>query len=105
MKKQFRHGDLFLEEVQSIPQGAKIKKTKGVLLEGEVTGHAHRLIMKETTDFVTYEKNGTLFLQVITPTIPLEHEEHKTIEIPAGTYEITRQREFDPYEGIRDVQD
>ena len=99
---QYRHGDLFLES-GVIPKEAK-KKATSVLLEGEATGHAHRITATKT-DFQVYEHEGTLFLDVTAPVVPLEHEEHHTIEVPQGTYKITRQREFDPYEGVRNVLD
>ena len=34
-------------------------------------------------------------------TIPkLEHEEHKTLEIPKGVYKVTKEQQFDPFQGI-----
>lgn len=98
---QFRHGDLLLEKVDSLPKGLKIKKDN-VLLEGEITGHAHRV---KTGAKVWQDKNGNVYMAVVTPTAPLTHEEHKTIEVPRGTYKITRQIESDPYGGVRNVRD
>lgn len=100
MKEQYRHGDLLLESCESIPEGAK-EKGDGVLLEGEITGHAHRVGVGGKV----YTVAGKTFLYVGGKVAPLTHEEHKTIEIPKGTYKVIRQREYDPYKGIRNVQD
>lgn len=96
---QFRHGDLLLEKVNEIPAEAKLLKTK-VLARGEATGHSHRVKGGKV-----YQLGKVMFLETEVE-VPLVHEEHKTIKIPAGDYKITRQREYDPYEKtIRQVQD
>lgn len=101
-----RHGDLLLETVETIPWGAK-EKHSPVLLDGEVTGHAHRLdySVDGKTASVYEDERGTIYVSVAAPT-PLTHEEHDTIVIPIGTYKMTRQREYNPYErAVRNVQD
>jgi len=103
MFKQFRAGDLLLTKIKLIPKSAK-KKDTDILLEGEITGHIHRLSGGKSNIFVT--PKGVIYLSIISPTIPLTHEEHKTINVPKGKYKITRQREFDAYQGvIRNVED
>jgi len=97
-KYMARHGDLLIESVSKI--SGKIKKDN-VLLEGEVTGHAHRVM----GDAKVYQTDtGTVYFKVLQPS-KITHEEHKTIEITPGNYKVTRQREYDPYEGVRNVQD
>lgn len=96
---QFRHGDLLLERIDSIPKAAK-KRNSDVILEGEATGHAHRLIGGAVLDlegqaFVTVPKTATVV-----------HEEHNTITLPPGDYAVIRQREYNPYErAARNVAD
>jgi hypothetical protein len=70
---------------------AKSKKHK-CLAEGEVTGHAHRVaarnawVVGDGEERLLTAPNGT----------DVTHEEHKTVTIPPGDYQITRQREIDP---------
>ena len=101
MKKQYRHGDLLLEEVQSIPMGGN-KRKNGIILAGEATGHHHRIGGNSAVLDYPDEK---VFVEVNSPTAPLTHEEHNRIDIPAGKYRVIRQREYDPYEGVRNVLD
>lgn len=87
----FRHGDLLMVQVSAIPTTAK-KVAHGILAEGEVTGHAHRLqhgVVFQDGDRLYFESDGTA---VVT------HEEHATIAFPAGVYEVIRQREYNPFE-------
>ena len=96
---QYRHGDLLIEMVNQIPEGAKKKETN-IILEGTSTGHAHRLNGGQI-----FEKEGVVYLHVAESST-LTHEEHNAIELPAGDYIVIRQREFDPYEeAARYVQD
>lgn len=79
-----------------------MKKLKHLTLaEGEVTGHAHRITDGEAE---LYEHEGILYLRVKSESASLTHEEHKTIELPKGDYEINIQREYSP-KGWRYVAD
>lgn len=102
--KQARQGDVFIERVKSIPEGAvPAKRVNGawVLAEGEATGHAHT-IKQDYGEL--FEKDGTLYLKVDAPA-PLKHQEHKTVTIPAGVYRVTRQREWSDAQEPRPVID
>lgn len=78
-----------------------MKKIKGgILAEGEVTGHSHRV---DVDVFETDEK--TRVFDVKDKTI-VKHEEHKEIEIPQGEYESDRVVEYDHFnEEARRVAD
>lgn len=89
--KQFRHGDLLLVEVGSIPETCRATSSNTVL-EGEFTGHAHRVDAAAT---VLVDQDGTSFVRAHTISA-LTHEEHARIEVPAGLYRVVRQREFWP---------
>ena len=68
------------------------KRNDRVLAEGEATGHAHVATSNDVEIFgndIEREMNAPNGTDVV-------HEEHKTMPIPAGTYDITRQREIDP---------
>jgi hypothetical protein len=100
MKKvMYRHGDLLIESIKKIPESAK-KRNSNIILEGEATNHFHRL-----HGGVILEKDDTVYLRVVEDG-KVTHEEHKTITLPAGDYQVIRQREYDPYErAARQVQD
>jgi hypothetical protein len=64
-----------------------------VLARGEATGHAHAV---EASRAELYRgRSGRFFLRLAGATV-LEHEEHAPIELPAGCYEVIRQREYRP---------
>ena len=101
----FRQGDVLIVRRSRRPSGdAKpIAREKGriVLAHGEATGHAHAIKSPKASLF---EVAGRVFLAVDGDVVALEHEEHHTIEIPRGDWEIIRQREYSP-EAIRMVAD
>lgn len=104
MKKQFRQGDCFLEEVEEIPADAKpVQPRDGryVLLDGEATGHHHSVEACDAMEML--ERDGTLYLRVKEEK-PLEHQEHNPIPLSPRNYQMTRQREYRDEE-IRYVQD
>ncbi len=98
--KIFRHGDLLLKEVKALPKGLKLKKDN-ILALGEVTGHHHKL-MPTKQDFAdslkTYldELTGNVFFSTQTE-VKLTHQEHKTLTIEKGHYEVIIEREYDPF--------
>ena len=93
-----RQGDVILKVVDRI-QGHKL--THLTLAEGEVTGHSHRIADGQAE---LYEKDGTLYLKVLSQTATLVHEEHKAVDIPQGNWMVRIQREYEP-EGWRYVAD
>lgn len=88
----YRHGDLLIEKTESIPEGATPKKDN-VLVYGTATGHAHRL-----SGGVVLEEGDNMYLSVPGREGALTHEEHNTIQLPPGSYRVTRQIEYNPYE-------
>lgn len=87
MKNQIRQGDILLVRVNVLPKNLK-KRNSNIILEGEATGHAHRLYNGNV-----YEDGEQLYLQTI-PTGYIDHEEHDKIELPAGSWKVIRQREY-----------
>ena len=101
MPELYRHGDILLKRVSAMPKNEKlIKRAEPIVEYGEVTGHAHRLI-GEVEVYAEQESGQTANYVVVpdTATKPaqLVHEEHDTIELSPGVYEVTRQREYNPY--------
>ena len=100
--KQYRQGDVLFTEVKSVPKRCKIRKN-GHILEGEATGHIHRIADLDAAEVL--ESGEQLYLSVNAEGgVSILHEDHRTLELPAGNYEIMRQREYSP-ETIRNVRD
>lgn len=92
----FRQGDVLVVPVAEIPQAAQVvprDKGRVILAYGEVTGHAHVVDAPEATLLTTTEQER--FLRLVTAA-PLVHEEHATITLPAGNYQVIRQAEYEP---------
>lgn len=100
----YAQGDILLERVDDAKTGAEINRDPDgavVLARGEVTGHRHAFM----SGAVMFRDDGLardiapgLYLGHVTIAsggAALRHEEHGTIDLPAGTYRVRRQREFD----------
>lgn len=103
----FRQGDVLIVPIGAMPQGLeKVPREQGrvVLAHGEVTGHAHAIKDKRAALFRD-PKLMAIFMHVSGDApVALEHDEHDTIQLPPGDYQIIRQREYSP-EAIRNVAD
>jgi hypothetical protein len=94
----FRQGDVMLVPVKEIPEGlVEVPRENGriVLAHGEVTGHAH--VIKGNALFLAadLEEMTDRFLQV-EEECELVHDEHHTIALAPGAYEVRRQSEYAP---------
>lgn len=99
MKKQhnhFRHGDVLLSRIRVLPDGLEEQKHRGecILASGEVTGHHHRLTVKNPANMRVFQKEQKIYVMLM-EVGTLTHEEHKEVRVPIGTYERTFEREFD----------
>lgn len=102
--KVFRQGDVLIKEIESIPETAKKanpKNGKWILAEGEATGHHHAITLM--TGILFIDELNRMFLHT-EKSCELTHQEHGPITIPAGNFEVIRQREYTP-EAIRNVAD
>ena len=92
--KIFRHGDLLIREIWSIPSDA-VQKSTNIIAEGEKTGHNHQLVgshqIFETDEATYFEAKQEL---------SIEHPEHNTIQIPKGNYKILHEREYNSFKNI-----
>ena len=100
MNPKLRQGDVLIIPSHIAATGRKLPHL--TLAEGEVTGHRHQISSGEAELF---ERDGVLYLKVLSPTALLIHEEHTQITIPKGNWEIRIQREYTPDEGWRNVCD
>ena len=94
----YRHGDVLLKRIESLPNRGLTKVNTKILAEGEVTGHHHRLL-SQTAQVFRDDASQQKYLLLEEPA-QLVHEEHKPITIEEGTYLVIQEREFDPLTGI-----
>jgi len=94
----YRQGDLLIQKIEAIPEGTTQVIT-GIVLEGEATGHHHRL-----QGGSVLAKDGLMFLDVSDKAL-LVHEEHKPIALTKGKYAVIRQREYMSKDMVRVVVD
>jgi len=97
----YRQGDILLKPISQFPSNI-FKKKDLIIAYGEITGHTHQFTDPNLVS--VYELNQQLFVE-IEDTSELVHDEHNTLLIPQGKYEVIRQREVDLSEEIRKVMD
>lgn len=101
MENWFRHGEVIINKIDLFPKDIKLKKVKDVILaKGEVTGHFHKL-----KDELLFAKSGDIQYLELDNELELEHQEHDTLQIPKGKYEVLIQREVDLLGEVRQVMD
>lgn len=97
----YQQGDVILMPVDQIPQSAT-KKRNNHLAEGEMTGHFHNAV---GDGVAVLEKGEGLYLDAPNG-CEVEHQEHKTISVPAGKFKVIGVREYDHFaEEARRVED
>ena len=95
-RKLYRQGDVLVREVTEIPTGLKkvpLDKGRVILAYGEVTGHAHAVLGDVEFLAADLKEMQDRFLRV-EQEAQIVHEEHSTITLPPGLYEVVRQREY-----------
>lgn len=91
---QIRQGDVLLVKVEAPAEKKRAldqngQPLAGLVVLGERTGHAHRLPAR------VYDTPAGRVLFLERPT-PMTHEEHSTVEVPAGWWHVVHQREYSP---------
>jgi hypothetical protein len=103
MGPMFRQGDVLVVRINEIPADAVEQPRDGgkvILAYGEVTGHAHAICEPDViklADGIAEYLNAPTGASIV-------HEEHSTIDLPPGLWQIAHQREYTPVE-IRRVAD
>lgn len=91
----YRQGDVLLRAVDTIPANvttvAKRDAGRIVLAYGEVTGHAHAILAPESEATLLTAGENARFLRLVAD-VDLVHEEHAAVHLPAGNYQVIRQR-------------
>ncbi len=96
----FRQGDLLFVPVLELPSET-ILVADGVIARGEATGHTHRL--RADMGNLLMLVAGVAYIKALHEAY-VDHEEHDTVVLPEGIWEVRRQREYIP-EGWQRVQD
>lgn len=103
--KFLQQGDVLLKSA-SVPEGAREIPATGrgyILAEGEATGHAHRIEDVAGVEFL--EKDGRFYVVNMRP-VTIRHEEHKSLTLPPGRWEVGKIREYNHFEEeTREVRD
>lgn len=97
-QSQLRQGDCFLVRRGDAPEQKPAKKAV-VLAEGEKTGHRHQLMARSRAGVVD---EGLL---AVSHTALLVHEEHSTVTIAPGLYDLPVQVEHRDEDEPMPVQD
>lgn len=98
----YRQGDVLIRRIKSLPAQKGKRRISGILAEGEVTGHAHKV--EDVSVAEVLEVGEGLYLRVAENSVRIIHEEHAPITLAPGNYEIEIQREYAPA-AIRNVAD
>jgi hypothetical protein len=101
MVMMWRHGDVMIATVDSLPATAKLRPDV-ILARGEITGHMHRVESASTAEL--WELDGQVYIKVVADTARIVHEEHKPVTLPRGLYRVWQQREYTPQK-VRPVYD
>ena len=89
--KIFRHGDLLIREIWSIPSDA-VQKSTNIIAEGEKTGHHHTL----NGSHQIFETDEAMYFEA-KQELSIEHPEHNTIQIPKGIYKVAQEQSWNPF--------
>ena len=110
VKRIAAQGDILLRRARSVPKGARevVPQNGRVIVTHSESGHEHYL---HAEGIRCYEHPGNpliCYLRIEGSHADLLHarpwDTHETLRLPAGTWQITRQREMSP-EGWREVVD
>jgi hypothetical protein len=96
---QYRQGDLLFVREDARPAGELVARETLVIVEGEATGHAHRL----TGGVILDAPDGGVYLD-LPEAARVVHQEHDAITLGPGLWRVIRQREYTP-EAVRTVLD
>ena len=96
-KPFWRQGDIYFvkldEEIDS--ENATAVKN-GIIAKGETTGHAHRVSQSSiAAGALLCLIRRSMFLRSPQAGATIVHDEHSAIDLPAGSYAVVLQQEFD----------
>lgn len=92
----YRQGDVLIRRIDSLPTNltpVPLEAGRVILAHGEVTGHAHAVTGDVELLAADVAEMDQRFMRVLSE-CRVVHEEHDTITLPPGVYEVRRQREY-----------
>lgn len=106
MNDAIRHGENLLKPVKAAK--GKVSKHTLYIVGHSETGHHHVLESKTEFEVIEGEKEE-LFIRLFEPAKIVHqktYEQHRTLDVPAGTFQVIRKTEYDPFrQVIRTVWD
>jgi len=106
--QMIRQGDVLLVRVATVEDGRDVAENgRLVLAHGEVTGHAHTVVMdrpQTDTGKLIESVHGRRYLCLSGPAT-LTHQEHGSIALAPGDYRVIRQMEWTDENEPRQVAD
>ncbi len=96
-KPFWRQGDIYFVKLEDEIDSEKATPVRnGIIAKGETTGHAHRVSQSSIAAGALLSLVGrSMFLRSPEAGATIVHDEHGPIELPAGSYAVVPQREFD----------
>ena len=93
----WRQGDIYFVRLDEEIDSANATPVKnGIIAKGETTGHAHRVSPSSMAQGALLSLVGrSMFLRSPEAGATIVHDEHGPLELPAGSYAVVPQREFD----------
>ena len=92
---QVTNEDVFLLKVQSLSAGVSQTSMQrfGILAQGQVTGHAHRIVKNGLVQRYGHDGRAYAFFK---KTAILTHEEHGKAPLEPRVYQFIIERDYDP---------
>jgi len=96
-KPFWRQGDIYFVKLEDEIDSEKATPVRnGIIAKGETTGHAHRVSQSSIAAGALLSLVGrSMFLRSPEAGATIVHDEHGPIELPAGSYAVVPQQEFD----------
>ena len=96
-KPFWRQGDIYFVKLdEKIDSADAVPVKSGIIAKGETTGHAHRVSPSSIAAGALLSIVGSaMFLRSPEAGTTIVHDEHGPIELPAGSYAVIPQQEFD----------
>ena len=90
-----RQGDVLLKRISEIDSKATVIPDSKTVALGEATGH-HHTFNGQVLLYKTSELEEPKYVEVKQDAV-LEHQEHLSIQVPEGKYEVIKEQEFNPF--------
>jgi hypothetical protein len=93
----WRQGDIYFVKLdRDFDTKEAVTVKDGVIARGEMTGHSHRVSQSSlAAGAALYHFGRALYLRAEKAGATVVHDEHGPIELPAGSYAVVNQQEFD----------